>query len=71
MKLSVVLATKNEEKNIGDCLESIKNITDEIIIFDEYSEDNTRNIAKKYGVKVFKWRHKKNFHETKQNYQSS
>jgi len=45
-KLSVVLATKNEEDNIGSCLESIKDIADEIIVYDEFSEDRTREIAK-------------------------
>lgn len=64
--LSVVLATKNEEENISECLTSIKEIADEIIIYDEYSQDKTREIAKKLGAKVYKYRHKKNFHETKQ-----
>jgi len=64
--LSVVLATKNEGKNIGGCLESVKSIADEIIVFDEFSTDDTRNIAKKYGAKVYKFQHKVNFHETKQ-----
>lgn len=65
-KLSVVLATKNEETNIGLCLASIKDIANEIIIYDEYSTDKTEEIAKKYGAKVFKYKHKVNFHETKQ-----
>ena len=65
-KLSVVLATKNEEDNIGSCLESIKDIADEIIVYDEFSEDRTREIAKKYVARVFKYQHKTNFHETKQ-----
>jgi glycosyltransferase involved in cell wall biosynthesis len=66
MKLSVVLATKNEESNIGPCLESIKAIANEIIIYDEYSTDKTRVIAKRYGSRVFKYRNKSNFHKTKQ-----
>ena len=50
--LSVVLATYNEEKNLGDCLESIKDIAQEIIIVDGTSSDKTVEIAKKYGAKV-------------------
>jgi (heptosyl)LPS beta-1,4-glucosyltransferase len=65
-KLSVVLATKNEEKNIKDCLLSVKEIADEMIVFDEYSTDSTRKIAKDIGAKVYKYQHKRNFHETKQ-----
>ena len=66
MKLSVVLATRNEEQNIGRCLESVKNIADEIIIFDEYSTDKTREIAKSFGAKVYLEPHHEIFHVTKQ-----
>jgi len=51
-KLSVVIATKNEEKNIKDCLESVK-WADEIIIVDEFSSDNTVEICKEYTDKIF------------------
>jgi len=66
MKLSVVLATKNEEENIGACLASVRKIADEIIIVDEHSIDNTREIAKKFGAIVYKNKHNNNFHESKQ-----
>jgi len=65
-KLSVVLATRNEETNIARCLESVKSLADEIIVVDEFSEDRTREIAKKMGAKVFKEEHHENFHITKQ-----
>jgi glycosyltransferase involved in cell wall biosynthesis len=63
--LSVVLATKNEEKNLSDCLKSVKEIASEIIIFDEESTDKTREIAKKLGAKVFLSKHEPIFHITK------
>ncbi len=66
MKLSVVLATFNEEKNIGNCLASVKNIADEIVVFDESSTDKTREIAKGFGGKVYKVSHEALFHITKQ-----
>ena len=55
-KISVVIITKNEEKNIGKCLESIKWV-DEIIVIDDCSSDKTVEICKKYTNKVFrkKW----------------
>lgn len=65
-KLSVVIATRNEEENIGKCLESVKDIADEIIVIDEYSTDKTAEIAKKYGAKIFLEPHHENFHITKQ-----
>lgn len=51
-KLSVVLATFNEEKNIARCLEAVKDVADEIVIVDGTSSDKTVEIAKKYGAKV-------------------
>lgn len=66
MKLSVVLATKNEAANIQACLASIVSIADEVIVVDEYSSDQTRSIARGMGAKVFKNKHKINFHESKQ-----
>ena len=65
-KISVVLATFNEEKNIGECLKSCEGIADEIIVVDEYSTDKTREIAEGYGAKVFLEPHHPIFHITKQ-----
>lgn len=63
--ISVVLATYNEEKNIKDCLESVKNWVDEIIVVDEQSTDDTVKIAKSLGAKVFVEAHEAIFHVTK------
>ena len=64
--LSVVLATYNEEKNIKDCLSSVKNLADEIIVVDGSSEDKTREIAEKLGARVFKVKNQPMFHINKQ-----
>jgi len=50
-KISVVINTWNEEKNIKRCLSSVK-WADEVIVVD-MSEDKTAQIAKKLGAKVF------------------
>ena len=65
-KLSVVLAVRNEEENIARCVNSIKNIADEIIVVDEYSTDKTREIAVSLGAKVYEETHHDIFHITKQ-----
>jgi glycosyltransferase involved in cell wall biosynthesis len=52
VKLSAAIATFNEQENIGDCLESIKGIVDEIIIVDGSSTDQTVEIAKRYSAKI-------------------
>ncbi|MEK7502101.1 MAG: glycosyltransferase family 2 protein, partial [Patescibacteria group bacterium] len=50
--ISAVVLTKNEEKNIVDCLESLS-WCDEIIVVDDNSEDRTAEISKKFSAKVF------------------
>lgn len=52
MKLSVVIITKNEERNIERCLKSIVDVADEIIVVDSFSTDNTVALCEKYDVKV-------------------
>jgi len=50
--LSVVLATYNEEANLAGCLDSIKDLADEVVIVDGTSSDKTVEIAKKYNAIV-------------------
>jgi len=50
--VSVVVITKNEQDNIGDCVKSA-DWADEIIVLDDNSSDNTVNIARQYTDKVF------------------
>jgi glycosyltransferase involved in cell wall biosynthesis len=55
-KVSVVVTTKNEEKNIANCLKSIKLQTwsnVEIIVVDNNSSDKTKEIAREYTDLVF------------------
>ena len=47
------MITKNEEAFLEQCLNSVKDIVDEIIIVDTGSTDNTKNIAKKFNAKIF------------------
>lgn len=49
-KLSVVIITYNEERNIGRCLESLKGISDDIIVVDSGSDDDTEVICREYNV---------------------
>lgn len=52
MNLSVVILTKNEEKNIRDCLESVAGWANEIIVIDDESTDKTVDIASQYTDKI-------------------
>ncbi|RMF98305.1 MAG: glycosyltransferase family 2 protein [Candidatus Schekmanbacteria bacterium] len=51
-KISAVVITFNEEENIEECLKSLL-WTDEIIIVDSFSNDNTVEIAKRYTSKIY------------------
>jgi glycosyltransferase involved in cell wall biosynthesis len=51
-KLSVVIITKNEEHNIGRCIESVRSFADEILILDSFSVDQTAAIAESKGAVV-------------------
>jgi glycosyltransferase involved in cell wall biosynthesis len=51
MKLSVVIITFNEQKNIARCIGSVKEMADEIVVVDSCSTDNTRAICREYGVR--------------------
>jgi glycosyltransferase involved in cell wall biosynthesis len=61
-KISVVVLTKNEEKNIAACLESVK-WADEIIVIDDHSTDKTADIAKRYTGNVIMHSLSSNFSE--------
>jgi len=50
IKLSAVIITYNEEKNIARCLDSLQGVADEIIVIDSHSTDKTESIARAYGV---------------------
>lgn len=50
-KLSIVIITFNEEKNIRRCLDSVKEVADEIIVVDSYSTDATEAICHEFGAK--------------------
>jgi len=51
IKITAVIITFNEEKNIERCLDSLKNLVDEIVVVDSFSKDKTEEICMKYNVK--------------------
>lgn len=66
-KISVVINTLNEERNLPNVLASVKNFADEIVVVDMQSSDKTVDIAKKSGAKVYQHR-KTNYVEPARNY---
>lgn len=49
------MIVKNEEQWLGHCLDSIKDVVDEMIIVDTGSTDSTRDIARGYGARLFSY----------------
>jgi glycosyltransferase involved in cell wall biosynthesis len=56
-QLSIVIITFNEEKNIFRCLDSIKGLSDDIIVVDSFSTDKTAEICAQFNVRFIqtKW----------------
>lgn len=50
--ISVVIPTRNEEKNLRQTLESVSTWADQVFVFDSFSDDRTLEIAREFGVEV-------------------
>jgi glycosyltransferase involved in cell wall biosynthesis/predicted Zn-dependent protease len=50
--ISLCMIVKNEERFLAECLDSVKDVVDEICIVDTGSTDRTVEIARSYGAKV-------------------
>ena len=62
--ISAVIATKNEERNVRECLESIKWV-DEIVVVDDKSNDNTTKICREFAATIILNDSKGSFHINK------
>ena len=51
--LTALVLTYNEEMHLRRCLESLKDICEEIVIIDSFSKDETENIAKEFGASFY------------------
>jgi len=60
-KITAAIITKNEEKNISSCIQTVKDWADEVIVVDGYSNDNTASNAERLGAKVVKHRFEGDF----------
>jgi glycosyltransferase involved in cell wall biosynthesis len=54
IKLSAVIITFNEERNIARCIDSLVGLADEILVVDSFSTDKTLEICREKGAKVIK-----------------
>jgi glycosyltransferase involved in cell wall biosynthesis len=51
-KITALIITLNEEKHIGTCIDSLKEVADEVLVVDSFSTDKTIMIAEAHGAKV-------------------
>jgi glycosyltransferase involved in cell wall biosynthesis len=52
-RVSLTIIVKNGAPTLGDCLSSVRDMVDEIIVVDTGSSDNTKDIAHQHNAKVF------------------
>jgi glycosyltransferase involved in cell wall biosynthesis len=50
--LSVIIPTRDEERNLGQTLATVVNWADQIIVFDSFSNDRTLEIARGFGAEI-------------------
>ena len=52
-RVSLTMIVRDEEKNISNCLESVRGLFDEVVVVDTGSKDRSREIARDFGARVF------------------
>jgi glycosyltransferase involved in cell wall biosynthesis len=52
-QITAVIITKNEERNIGRCLDSLIGVVDQLLVVDSGSTDETSKICKEKGADVY------------------
>ena len=50
-KITAVIITQDEERNIGRCIESLRGVADEVVVVDSGSTDGTEAICRAAGVR--------------------
>jgi glycosyltransferase involved in cell wall biosynthesis len=52
MQTSILILTKNEEKDLPDCIQSLRSLSDDIHVLDSLSTDRTISIAQTFGARI-------------------
>jgi glycosyltransferase involved in cell wall biosynthesis len=53
-RYSIIVPARNEENTISDVLDVVQHMTNDLVVIDGHSSDNTVAIAKRYGARVIK-----------------
>jgi len=53
IKISAVIITFNEERKIGQCIDSLAGLADEIVVLDSFSTDGTKRICEEKGARFY------------------
>lgn len=61
MKISLCIICKDEEERIARCINSVKDVIDEIVVVDTGSTDQTIEIAQSLGARIFEIKWENNF----------
>lgn len=73
VKISAVIITLNEEKNIERCIRSVQRVANEVLVVDSFSNDNTEQICRNLGARFIQhkfegYRDQKNYAITQASY---
>lgn len=63
--IALCIIVKDEEKTLANCLESVKNLVEEIIVLDTGSTDKTVKIAEDFGAKIYYYQWNDDFSEAR------
>lgn len=53
LRISGVVMTFNEEANIANCLQSMRSVVDELVVYDSFSTDQTVSLSTSLGAVVY------------------
>jgi len=59
--ITVGIIARNEEANIGECIQRVMGWADEVVVIDGYSQDRTVEIARRMGANVFQHKFQEDF----------
>ncbi len=65
LPITILMAAKNEEINIGRCLATLS-LVERVVVIDSHSQDNTEKVAKEHGAEVVQFNYRGGYPKKRQ-----